>query len=304
MYPHGPQSSILALAVATCVGILTTPGSAQTDDPNALFAAGWHSASLAVTIDRPDGKSSAVKNVVSVAGHVYVPDANDLVAVSTTHAAAVHAFDQNGVEIHFDPEAVTLEPGRSWWLGRAPRLYRVELHLDPNQALPTALSRLDLTVEALYAESYMTVDLPLAVTEEPIELLPNCHVSITDVNVADEVCAVATKVVTANVFGSGTMSFDPNDGPWEETVIRDHVLRMSDLDVVFRATLVDGAGRTVPAAASHRTQSSDGVTTGTTRLEVRDCTGLDGLYLRYTVAMYPYDVPILLTLTNVAIPGL
>lgn len=307
MRPHTHQQGIPMILAAVLMTALTTIGTAQTDDPNALFAADWDSATLAVTVFRSDDATPAVKNVVSVTGNVYIPDVNDLVAVSGTHAAAVQAFDQDGAEVLFDPNVVEPEPGRTWWLGTEPLAYSVAMRLDPNQLIPTSLSELDFTVEAMYAESYITVDLPLEVTTEPIELLPNFHVSVTEVNVAGETCVVATVATITDVSGRSTRSFDPNDGPWEETILHSgRVITLSDLDVIYREAIVDADGNadTRIRGTSHASHSSGGVTTATARFTLRDCSDVEGLYLRYTIAMYPYEVPILLTVTDVAIPGL
>jgi hypothetical protein len=296
---------------------LTALGIAQADDPNALadppalFAADWDTASLAVTIYNPaadpNGKGPARKDVVTVTGTVYPPDVNDLVAFSATHAAALQAFDQDGREVLFDPDAVVLQPGRRWWLDDRPVAYAVELYLDPNQTVPTSLSQLDFTVQALYAQPFTTVVLPLEVSVEPIALLGNFQVRITDVNVVGAICSVAVEATMTDISGTADRPFDPEEGYWDEHVSpRGHVFIVSDPDVIFRAAIVDSDGNHVRrgGSESHSTRSSGGVVVATTGFVIHDCLSTEGLYLRYRIAMYPYEVPILLTLQDVAIPGL
>jgi len=237
---------------------------------------------------------------------VYLPDANDLVAVSTTHAMALQAFDQDGLEVPFDPNAIVLELARRWWLGDEPRAYAVELHLDPNQAVPPLLSRLDFMVEALYAQPFATFELPLEVSAEPIVLLPNVQVRITEVSVANETCSVTTEATMTDISGTTDQTFEPEGGFWDEYVSpRGRVFSLSDTDVIFRAAIVDSEGNQVRRGGSerHATRSSGGVVVATTSFVINDCPSAEGLYLRYRIAMYPYEVPIFLTLEDVAIPG-
>lgn len=117
-------------------------------------------------------------------------DTNDLIAVATTNANAIQAFDYDDNDVLFDPNAPVPSLARTWELGEQPKAFAVELPLDPNQTFPQSLSELDFTVDGLYGQPFTTVDLPLEATEDWIDLAPNYRLRIEEVNLLDGVCRV------------------------------------------------------------------------------------------------------------------
>ena len=295
---------------------LPAVGAAQASDPNALweasdlFVASWESATLAITvynpIERPDIDPLTRTHVITVAGNVHILDTNDLIAVSTTHATALQAFDQDGTEVRFDPNAPEKSPGRTWILGDKPKAFSVELHLDPNQAVPTSLSELDFTVEALYGQPFTTIDIPLEVTEEWIELVPRYRIHVEEVNVVDDACHIIIREEITDVHAGSSRSFDPNGHPWEEmSCFGDVLYKFSEFDVVSNAKIVDTDGH--PVRGGNRGSSSsgrDGMRTGTRTFTFYNCSDTEDFRIRYTIAMDLYEMPIPLMLTDISVPGM
>lgn len=187
-----------------------------------------------------------------------------------------------------------------------PKAFSIELHLDPNQAVPTSLSELDFTVEALYGQPFTTIDIPVEITEEWIELVPRYRVRVAEVNSVDDVCHIIVKGEVTDVHSSGSYSFDPNDGPWEERGCYGDVLRFSDLDVISRGEIIDAgeapswSGGTI----SHSSRSADGGRDLTWEFTLHNCTGTENLLIHCTTAMAPYEMPIPLVLTDISVPGM
>lgn len=292
--------------------------SAWADDPNVAlepstaFVADWDSVTLAVTgynpIGSPDGNPPVQREAISVEGNVYILDTNDLIAISTTNTAPLWAFDQDGHEVLFDPNAVVVEPARTWELGDQPQVFRVTLPLDPNQPRPTSLSEFDFTVEALYGRPFRTVAIPAEVTDDWIELTPEFRLRITDANVVGDRCTVVIEEeITLDIDGVGSRSFDPNLGPWVEELWPDgRVNKFSDLDLLTDIDLTDVDGNRIgsggSSSSSHRGMGT-GVTTGTRKLTRYNCSSLEGVYVYYTFALDLYEAPIHLRLSDIPVPG-
>jgi len=273
-----------------------------------LFEATWESATLSITaynpVEKPDIDPLTRKNVITVTGHVYILDTNDLIAVSTIHATALQVLDQDGNEVIFDPNAVVQSPGHTWMLGDQPKTFSVELRLDPNQACPTSLSELDFAVDALYGQPFSTAILPLETTEDGTELSSRYRVRVAEANVVDDLCHLVIEEEIQGVSGVGIRSFDPNDGPWEESVDpRGRARKITDLvDFIVTHEIIDAEGNLLRNTGPSRYSLKMG--TATFRLTLYDCTNTKGLYVRYTFAIGIYKMPIRLTLTDIPVPGL
>jgi hypothetical protein len=208
--------------------------------------------------------------------------------------------------VFFDLNIPEPNLGRTWMLGEKPKPFSVELNLDPDQTYPTILSELDFTVDALYGQPFATIDLPVEVTEDWIELAPCYRIRVDEVSMVDNVCHIVVKGEVTDVSGSGSYPFDPNI-PWDEHVSpRGTVYRLSDLDIISRTELVD-TGETPSwsgGSNSHSNRSADGGRDLSWNFTLHNCTGTENLLLHYTIAMDPYEIPIPLTLTEIAVPGL
>jgi len=316
MNAHTRRHLIGTLIIVALLAGPPTVGTAQTEDPNTLwdasdlFAATWGSATLSVTTynpsEHPDMAPQARKRVITVDGNVYPLDVNDLVALSTTHVTALRAFDQDAIEVLFDPNAVEQSPGRTWILGDKPSGFSLPIHLAPDQPCPSSLSELNFTVDALYGKPFVTLDLPVESTEEWIEAAPGFRVRVEEVNTVDDVCHIVVKGSITDVSGSGSYSFDPN-AVWEEHVSRQgDVHKTSDLDVIYRVEIID-VGETPSwngARKSGSSRSAEGGRELTYDYILRNCTGTENMLIRLNVVMYPYEIPIPLTLTEIPVPGL
>jgi len=291
---------------------------ARADDPNlpaalsSAFAADWDAVTLTVTGYNPSGSPADAapprEEVITVAGHVHVFDSNDLIAVSTTNTTPLWAFDQDGSDVVFDPNAVAIEPARTWDLGERAKPFRVSLTLDADQVRPTSLMQLDFTAEALYGRPFRTVAIPVEVTEDWIELAPDYRVHVTETRVVDETAYVTlAEEIAFRIASSASRSFDPNDGPWVDHVFRNgKVEPVSDYDYVARGYLGDIDGNEVGSGGGFRhphSGMSTGLTTGALELTVGHCPTLEGAYIHLTFALKLYATPIHLTLTDIPIPG-
>ena len=301
------------VALRLCLIVTTLAACAWADDPNVplepstAFVADWDSVTLAITGRNPID-ALARREAITVSGSIYVLDSNDLIAISMTNTAPLWAFDQDGHEVLFDPNAVVAEPARTWELGDQPQAFSVTLTLDPNQPRPASLAELDFTVEALYGRPFRTVAFPAEVTDDWIELTPEFRVRITDANVAGDRCTVVIEEeITLDMHGMGRRSFDPNRGPWVEEPWPDgSVDKLSDLDFLTDVYLCDVDGNPVGnGGSSSRTHSglATGVTTGTRKLTRYDCPSLEGVYVYYTFALDLYETPIHLRLSDIPVPG-
>ncbi len=304
------------LATAATMVLIWTMSIAavQADDPNAvrdgtgLLAATWDSATRCLTAHnpkaRPDVAEGTVQTTIKVSGSVEVLDFNDLIAVATTRATALWAFDQDGEAVLFDADAVVRPDGNVWVLGDRPKTFCVELPLDFDQPYVASLSELAFTVEALYGQPFTTIDVPIEVSQAWIEIVPRYRIQITKTDQLDDHCFIAVTEEVLDVSGSANGPFDPNAHYWDETADWYHTSKVVNFDVISHAEIVDLEGRPVRSAHSYQGSSREGMLTQTREFTLNDCASLEELRIRYTIAMDPYEATILLTLTDIPVPGL
>ncbi len=303
----------IAAIVVICVGAVSTT---RADDPNALrdgmglLTASWDSATRCITAYNPGARADLPEGTalttIKVSGGVGVVDFNDLIAVATTHATALWALDGDGKAVLFDPNAVVRPSGNAWVLGDRPRTFCVELPLDLDQPYVASLSELAFTVDALYGDPFVTIDVPIEASEEWIELAPRYRIQITDVTHADDTCRFTVKEEILEVYSHVSWPFDPNEDHWDETATASDVSRkVADFDVIDHVRILDTEGTPVlPGGLVRSWRLSGGMVTGTRTFTLYECASTEDLRIRYTIAMAPYEVPILLTLTDIPIPGL
>jgi len=316
MNAHTAQHFVLTMAVLAILAGQPVIQTVRADDPNALWDtsalvdASWDSATRSITAynpaEHPDLAPGTTRTAISVSGWVSVLDANDLIAVTTDHAAAFQAFDHDGNEVLFDPNAVTPSPVRTWFLDDRAQVFSVELHLDPNQAYVASLSELTLTIEGLYGQPFTTIDLSVETTEDWVELVPRYRIHVEEVNAVDDTCHIVIREEITDVHSRSSRSFTPSDGIWGEEIAshRDPVRKFSDVDVIVHVGVVDADGNPVDGRRSTSSRGSNGVFTGTREFTFDNCPDTEGLRIRYTIAMDLYEMLIPLTLTEISIPGL
>ncbi len=309
-----PRMTAIAIVLIGTV----TASTLWADDPNelrdgtGLITASWESATRNITTYnpsvRPDLPEGTALTTLKVSGSVEVLDFNDLIAVSTTHATALWAFDQDGDAVLFDPNAVVRPAGNAWVLGDRPKTFGVELPLDLDQPYVASLSELAFTVDALYGQPFATIDVPIEVSEDWIELVPRYRIRITDVNQSGGFCWFTIDEEITDVHSHMGCRFDPNFSGWDETTPRSPrggIRRVTDYDFIDNVQVVDVQGNRVSVQGFHSaSHPTDSTVTGLRQYTLYNCESLDAVRVRYTIAMDPYEVPILLTLTDIPIPGL
>ncbi len=305
--------------VIVLVGLATSQAASAADpnmndalwDSSVLFAASWASATRSLTaynpVERPDKDPEAFKTVLAVSGTVYILDTNDLIAVTTGNTRALQAFDQDGNDVRFDPNAPALPLGRTWTLGDQPQTFSVELHLDPEQPYVASLSELHFMIDALYGQPFATVDIPWETTEDWVELVPRYRIHIEEADSTDGTCHLLVREEIADVYRRAGDSFDPNDGPWEEIPFYGHPPRdFGELDVISNVDIVDAKGNPVDGGGPRSMSSrlGNGMATVTREFTLYHPLGAEDLRIRYTIAIDVYEMPIPLTLTEIPVPGL
>ena len=194
------RSILAALVCAVCVG--ATSASSAADDPNVVGPAFGKSFTVAVEsvevsassgVDIADDTAACAppRRTITIALRFEIPDANRPVAIDTYPPAVLGAWDALGQEIAFQTERTSdlrkYADSRCIFAGedghcieaRGPAGINIELVLDPNQPVPSALSRLEGTICVLYAEDVIMGDVPFEVTGEWIEVNEDLQIAVS-----------------------------------------------------------------------------------------------------------------------------
>jgi hypothetical protein len=175
---------------------------------------------------------------------------------------------------------------------------------------------LGLTVDALYGRPFVTTEIPIEASDDWIELLPRYRIRNTGIEQDDNVCRFTLQEEVRDVNRYIDHPLDPNAGDWDETAPASwHDFarpwwgdsgKPTDFDVITNIRIVNTQGQVVAnTLVSYGSwELGAGMLKITRSFVVFDCAATGDLRLHFTIAMDPYEVPILLTLTDIAIPGL
>ena len=298
------------LVAGPTLGPVALGSDAGLSDSSGIMVPSWKSVTLSLTTynptERPDQEPGKPEKVIAVSGQVHILDANDLIAVADANTAVLCAFDQDGQEVLFDPNAYPKDPNRAWMLGAAAKPFSTRMKLDPNQAAPSILSALDFTVDALYGQPFTFIDLPFAPTDDWMELFPGFRTLVEATSSQDGRCTCSIKEEIVGMGALSYRSFDPEDGVWEERwPMSGLIFKLSDHDLIYHVDIVDLEGKLVQSGGGRMSAHGGGGVIETSReITLSQCTDTTTLQIRYTIAVDPYEAQIPLTLAQIPVPGL
>lgn len=194
------RSILAALVCAVCVGAASASSAA--DDPDVVgpdfgdsFAVAVESVEVSATsgVDIVDDAAVCTppKRTITIALRFEIADANRPVAIDTYPPAVLGAWNELGQEIAFQTERTSdlrkYADSRCIFAGQdghcieasGPSGINLKLVLDPNQTVPSVLSRLEGMICVLYAEDVIAGDVPFEVTGEWIEVNEDLQISVS-----------------------------------------------------------------------------------------------------------------------------
>jgi hypothetical protein len=298
----------------------------QTWDPAQHVAAVWESVSadLSATIYNPAlpptqmSTRTRASRRLSMSGQITITDSNGLVGFCTT-ATAVRTVDQDGNVI---PGVRTLnETGRLYMApGTMTRpgapdtkgvsAYVVSIGLDsasPVIAYPSLLKKVEWSMYALVAGTFQTADVPLAVTNEWIELVPGLEVFVEQSAIGRgeyqyRIKARCDPKKVSYVPGSA-IHLSPGDLPPEVIVAKIDVLDAHGISIPaqgigsFSSTSAEAVFYTSTAGVLNK--EPGGISTGSGSCAVCGT----ATTIRYTLGLKSYEKEVRFTLENVPVPS-
>jgi hypothetical protein len=280
-------------------------------DSTASLAPNWDSVAVTRITKNPAEYAENAPGerdvVITVAGRVEVLDANNLIALDARNSVPCQAIDAQGNGIMLRHSAAPFEPRHCWEvLNTSPRPFTLQLQLDPSQAVPAALSKVDFYVYGLYAQPLTTIEIPFEPMDDWMELWPGFRIIIETAQLEDGQCKFTIKEeVTGlsnsdNLLGRSYDLCDPDESSWYRPEDA-----LTAIDLFYSRDMIDALGMPTSHRGGNASSSSDSSGGRTLRTESgrwEECSGIE--FIRYTVAVRPYRLVIPLTLVDVQVSGL
>ncbi len=306
---------VKVVPIILCMGVLAGVLPAQ-EPPDAAeaFEPYWRSVTLQSQlynpVEEPDRDPNA-RTTLQISGSVRILDYTGLIGVEMTQREAI-VWDQDGVEIYNsvdDPSLSrtyqSIEDARrlSAVIGRDDEFhFGVSFPVDRALGYPSALSRVEWSLDVLMADAFEVVDVPFEPNETPIELMPGLEILVQEATVGEGRYSYRIEA-----------SYDPNlvsysTGFWH--FFRDEVPPPA---MLVKMDLLNAEGKSVWDVSSSGSSGSssgtsahlsDGLMVATSSGSGRCSACGDVTTIRYTFALAPSERQVPLALENIPVPGL
>ncbi len=312
----GDFNKVFAIVVCvwTLVGVVAAQGDANTPlDPADYFEPYWSSVTLDSRLynpaEEPDRDPNA-QTALTISGGVRIVEDTGLVGIDDRERKIV-VFNQDGVEIYASTDLPLIsrtyqtiaQATRSTALmGRNNELwFTLSSPIAPEADYPSALSRVEWSMNVLMANEFMTVDVPFEPNEAWIELVPGLEILVEEASVDEGRYSYWIQAI-----------YDPNLASFSTTG-RGHFWQdevppaamMTAMDILN----AEGEPAYQPGTSGGFISNASGqppldglktlVATGTGRCS----TCGDAATLRFTFALAPYEREARLALENIPVPG-
>lgn len=300
-------------AIVLCTGVLAGALPAQeTPDAAEAFAPYWRSVTLQSQLYNPveePNRDPNAETTLQISGGVRILDDTALVGIDR-RANAIVAFDQDGVEIY----ASAAEPpiSRSYeTIAEATRFglltergneisFGVSIPLDPESGYPSALSRVEWSMNVMMADELMTVDVPFEPNETWVELVPGLEILVDDAVAEEGRYSYHLQAIydpnLASFSTSGRMHF------WRDEV--PPAVMMTAIDILnAEGEPVHGPGTSGGFSAGASERPLDGLRAVTATGSGRCSTCGDATTFRFTFALAPYEEEARLALEDIPVPA-
>jgi hypothetical protein len=291
----------------------------QAWDPADHFAAVWASVSadLSARIYNPALPpvlwGTRPKRLLSMTAQVTVTDSNGLVGFSRT-AAGIHTLDQNGHVIPVSQSDNDSGHLYYWFASRmtqpAPGVgYTIWFDLDSaisQVPYPSLLGRIEWSMYALVTQTFRTVDVPFATSNQWIELVPGLEILVGQ---------------TTLVAGKYEYHILARCDPTKVSYVPGRAIYLAPGDlppevIVTKIDILDADGNSIPAQGQGTFSSTSGVGTIFTSIPGAAYQGPGGsstgsgtcpacgtaTTIRYTLALKSYEKEVRFVLENVPVP--
>lgn len=300
--------------VVFCLGLLATVALAQDDaDPAARFRPFWESVKVAAAVynadEVPDAEAGNERQLI-VEGAVEILDEVGLIGIDREPRDLV-VLGPDGAEVY-------VEPARSFdtrWYYPVEKVKRqvgfneradefVFSHtvpLEADQAYPASLSRVEWTRCILVADSIFTVEIPFAVDETWVELVPGLEIMVEEATSGEGRYDYSIEFICDPAlaqYNSGGFRFFRND----ETAPPNMMIDMALLDV--EGVVMPPEGESSSTHNRVKGSSNDeGVLVGTASgYGICESCG-NVATIRFTFAVNAVQQDVRLVLENVPVPG-
>ncbi len=305
-------------AIVLCAGMLAGLVSAQEEpnvplDPADYFEPLWRSVTLQSQlynpVEEPDRDPNAQISL-SISGGLRVLDGSGLVGVDNRESEIV-AFDQDGVEIY----ASAAEPpiSRSYdTIAHATRLAALmgrdneislglSIPLSPESGYPSALSRVEWSMNVLMADEFMTVDVPFEPNEAWVELVPGMEILVEEAAAEEGRYSYHLQVI----YDPNLASFSTTGGGhfWRDEVPPAAMMMAMDILNAEGEPVYEPGTSGGFASGGSGQPPVDGLRAHTATGTGRCGTCGDATTLRFTFALAPYEREARLALEDVPVPS-
>ncbi len=282
------------------------------------FAFVWDSVEVSSQVFSPSYPGSRdlheCARTLTVLGKVHVLDSNDLVGMQVVDPEVLQAVDSDGNDVPWSPlpfgpyaryqplryeYPIPRDPSETPQPVLQPYDVSISLCLDPARALPPALSLLQWSVQAVYAEEVIEVDVPFAAADTWLEVAPGLQIRVARATLE---CCKYTYVTEVKHPDGIVRAFDDLLSP-AEPIAEYLVLRTRLLDPdgnPLRATQDD---RVSPAVSSRFVESTSWNTARCVGSLLAFVTEAEVANIRHVIVVRPREVQIPFTSTDLPCPN-
>jgi hypothetical protein len=294
-----PWPSNNGAALGTCT--LSNDPNEVLWDSQSVFSPEWESRIVSNIAKNPATNplfENHPERTIAISGNLKILDANNLLGINTEHSTLCQALDQTGNPIEVSNVPAPFQPRRGWhMLPSTPRPLSIELLLDPDQPMPTALSQVDFFVYSYYARSIVVVDVPFQASQDWIDLVPGLSVQIDGAEYEEEANRWRFHTRRRNFSNTLTIGILTQDYTVTEYSLLDRV------DMICNMDFVDQLGEVVTSYGTRHIDDvkarSRGHATAITGGYFTWDQGIE--FVRFTIALEPYHMIVPLTLTDIPI---
>lgn len=297
------------VAVAAGQGDANAPG-----DLGDYFEPYWSSVVLESRLYNPVEEPDRDPNTqitLAISGGVRILDESGLIGVQLVRNTNVVALDQDGAEIY---RAADASPISRWYqrLEDAKRLIggnqradefwlSLDIPMDAELGYPSALSRVEWSMDVLMADEFATVDVPFEPNETWIELIPGLEILVEQASVQEGSYQYRIEAIydpnLVSYTTVGMWHFWAHEVPAPVMLVEMDMLN-ADGQSVRELSSPNSSG-----GSSTSGHTSEGVTHATSTGSASCSACGDVTTIRYTFALAPYERSVTLALENVPVPG-